>query len=106
VLPTISPEARAKSKGEWWWPAWAEAKPDQPPLSWHLRGAEQDAIDEAWTELLKKSSEIGVDKPLPQIGEKEWEDSKGRPIDKVVSFLFGTPELRKVVEGKDKLARP
>jgi hypothetical protein len=83
VLPKLKPEKKQATKGGWWWPSWAEAKPEQPPLSWHLREAEQRAVDDAWAQLF--SERQGDFHPAPT--DEEWEALKSRPIDKVLYFL-------------------
>jgi hypothetical protein len=81
VLPALTAEQKREAKGGSWWPKWAEANPTRPPLSWHLRGPEQRAIDDAWKQLL------GESKGAFEANDGEWEDTTTRPIDKVLSFL-------------------
>lgn len=87
VLPTVSEEKKHAAKGGSWWPKWAEAKPEKPPLSWHLRGPEQSAIDEAWAQLLREQQGEFKAEPTPE----EWENTASRPVDKVLYFLAAQP---------------
>lgn len=89
VLPTISAAAKAATKGGKFWPSWAEAQPDRPPLSWHLRGPEQQAIDDAWEKLVSEQNQNFANL-LPEEQEKEWSSRTSRPIDKVLYFLSAT----------------
>jgi hypothetical protein len=88
---TIPLLTHAPAKRRFWEPAWADAKSDQPPLSWHLRQVEIDEIEGAWKAFLGES--IGLaDKagpkppPGPSAG-KLPDDPSAWPVDNVISIL-------------------
>lgn len=98
VLPTLSEQEKRAEAGGSWWPAWADAKPEESPLSWHLRGPEQRAIDNAWGHLLGERQGAF----LPEPTAAEWEDTSSRPIDKVLYFLSAQqPATVSVPNGTD-----
>jgi hypothetical protein len=86
VLPPMKSPATAGSKSVLSWSAWADAKTDQPPLSWHLREPEKQAIHDAWKQLVSERQLDSNGMPV-EPSEPEWSDTKSRPIDKVLSFL-------------------
>jgi hypothetical protein len=90
VLPVITAAKKEAGKGGGWAPSWAEAKPEQPPLSWHLRGPEQQAIDEAWKTLVSERKKDFANLQSEQ-QESEWRETKSHPIDKVLHFLSTRP---------------
>jgi hypothetical protein len=102
---TIPKLPRNPAGRRFWEPAWAEAQPDSPPLSWHLRQPEKDAIEVAWqalraesrtlSEEVKKSAvqnaqyggESGKQLPVGPSAKKSPEDPGAYPVDRVLEFL-------------------
>jgi hypothetical protein len=88
---TIPLLTHALAERRFWEPAWADAKSDQPPLSWHLRQVEIDEIEAAWKAFRKESiglADKAVPKPPPgPSAGKLPDDPSAWPVDNVISIL-------------------
>jgi hypothetical protein len=88
---TIPLLARAPSERRFWEPPWADAKSDQPPLSWHLREVEKREIEDAWKAFRDEAVGLvdeAAGKPPPGPSkDKPPGDPDAWPVDNVISFL-------------------
>jgi|GEM_PF-3578433 len=76
-------------------PRWFEAKPDQPPLSWHLREVEKREIERAWNAVRDESVLLPRAGATPA-GQRPsrnlaWTESGAWPLDHVLDFLSRSP---------------
>ena len=88
---TIPKMDRGIAKRGLWEPAWADAKPDHPPLSWHLRNVEKDEIAAAWQDFCKESLNVSGSKARDAesrpSGKMATDNPGADPVDKVLDFL-------------------
>jgi hypothetical protein len=88
---TIPLLTHAPAKRHFWEPAWADAKSDEPPLSWHLRKVEMDEIKDAWNAFRDESVGLAgqaASKLPPGPSANKLPDDPGAwPVDNVISFL-------------------
>lgn len=81
---------RDEKNRPWWKPAWSEATPERPPLSWHLREVEKRHVADAWMALLNESRLLpnrGAAGPSDSLEEMNPGDPRIRPVDSVIKFL-------------------
>ena len=77
---------------KFWQPAWADADPKKPPLSWHLRESEKEEIEISWKAFRHESKGLpyaGKEKSTfsPSEKRKDQHDPGAWPVDYVLTFL-------------------
>jgi hypothetical protein len=108
TMPLLRSNAQQRPR---WEPEWAGAKPEQPPLSWHLREVEKNQIADAWMALRAESQLLP--KPSPTAGPMvepsssleaiNPSDPRLRPVDQVIMFLHDAAERPSVKIDPEKL---
>jgi hypothetical protein len=106
---TIPLLTHAPAERRFWQPAWADAKSDKPPLSWHLREVEIQEIDDAWRAFRDESVGLAGEaapKPAPGPSAIKLPDDPGAyPVDNVISF-FKTAQEEIMRMKRSNLAAP
>jgi hypothetical protein len=92
---TIPKVAHDPTDRPFWEPAWADAKSDSPPLSWHLRDVEKKEIENAWKAFRDEEDalrnqhvkESGFKPSAGKDKDKDEDNPGAHPVRRVLKFL-------------------